>query len=96
MPALVCFSTRLLFGSYLISIYHNADDLAGKPAHSFTITKALSGIQTSTRGSLGLGIDEERRTERYLWQRASALCELSILEYLWVQTRGLYRVKRLT
>ena len=43
-------------------------------------------------GSLGLDLDEERRTERYLWRRASALCELSILEYLRGRPRGRYRV----
>ena len=47
---------------------------------------------TSNSGSLGLDIDEERRTERNWWRRASALCELSILEYLRGQPRARYRV----
>ena len=47
---------------------------------------------TSNSGSLGLDIDEERRTERNWWRRASALCELSILEYLRQQCRVRYRV----
>ncbi|CAL6020945.1 Hypothetical_protein [Hexamita inflata] len=47
---------------------------------------------TDNSGSLGLDIDEERRTERNLWRRASALCELSILEYLRPRGRAPYRV----
>lgn len=42
--------------------------------------RTRSQRSTGSSGPLGSGVDEERRTERDWWRRASALCESSLFE----------------